>query len=244
MIIEYVRYRIADEARRPVFEEAYAAASAALDQSLHCLAYDLSRCHEEPARYILRIHWDSLDGHLQGFRKSAEFTSFLSAVKPFIDDIEEMQHYEATSVTAPESIYDAVGGASTFFRLARRMHETMKDDAVVGPLFVHAAPTHVPHLAMWLCEVFGGPKLYSETLDNIGPILRRHAGQDIAEEQRAAFAACAKRAVDAIIEDPRAAEAIARYMEWGTHVAVDNSKADHVPDTDAGVPTWDWDSTS
>ena len=97
MIVEYVRYKIAED-RRAAFEQAYDAAQASLQASPHCLAYELSHCVEEPDLYILRIEWDSMDGHLEGFRKSAAFQPFLQAVRPFYHDIEEMQHYEVTAV--------------------------------------------------------------------------------------------------------------------------------------------------
>jgi len=45
-------------------------------------------------RYILRIEWDSEEGHLQGFRSSPEFKAFFAAVQPFVKDIDEMRHYE------------------------------------------------------------------------------------------------------------------------------------------------------
>ena len=38
------------------------------------------------------------EGHLHGFRGSPEFRSFLGAVQPFFNDIEEMRHYESTGV--------------------------------------------------------------------------------------------------------------------------------------------------
>ena len=79
-------------------EAAYAEAQAALEASPHCLDYELARGHEEPERYILRIAWKSLEGHIEGFRKSSEFRTFLAAVRPFIPDIEEMKHYTVTDV--------------------------------------------------------------------------------------------------------------------------------------------------
>lgn len=99
MIVEYIRY-IVPEPRRAAFEGAYDEAQSSLAASPHCLAYELSRCVEDPTRYVLRIEWDSADGHLQGFRKSAEFRSFLALVRPFVGNIEEMRHYEPTPVRA------------------------------------------------------------------------------------------------------------------------------------------------
>ena len=97
MIVEYIRYTIAED-RRGAFEDAYRRAQWALSVSPHCLTYELARCVEEPAAYTLRIEWDSLDGHLQGFRRSPEFRAFFQEVRPFVDAIEEMRHYEVTSI--------------------------------------------------------------------------------------------------------------------------------------------------
>ena len=97
MIVEYVRYASPAE-RRADFEAGYGSAAAALDASPHCLAYDLARCAEDPTQYVLRIEWDSADGHMQGFRSSPEFRTFFAAVRPFVGDIAEMRHYEPTAV--------------------------------------------------------------------------------------------------------------------------------------------------
>jgi quinol monooxygenase YgiN len=95
MINEYIRYRI-DSARVAAFMESYTVAAEQLRLSSNCLGYELSRCTEAPEQFILRIQWDSADGHLQGFRKSAEFPPFFRAISPFVKDIEEMRHYERT----------------------------------------------------------------------------------------------------------------------------------------------------
>jgi quinol monooxygenase YgiN len=99
MVVEYVRYRISTDRQEP-FEAAYRDAARSLDASEHCLAYDLSKGVEEPEHYILRIEWDSLEGHEQGFRGSPEFQTFLAAVRPFVEDIEEMKHYDTTGIGA------------------------------------------------------------------------------------------------------------------------------------------------
>lgn len=99
MIIEYVRYRIA-EGRRDDFVKAYQQAAEWLEASAYCLGYELSQCEEEPDRFILRIQWTSTDDHMGKFRKSEEFKAFLPLIRPFIDDLEEMQHYQLTPVVS------------------------------------------------------------------------------------------------------------------------------------------------
>ena len=96
MIVEYTRYKI-DEKRRILFERAYDKAGEALRSSSHCLRYELSHCTEARDYYTLRIEWDSEEGHLNGFRNSSEFKTFLTLVQPYVKDIEEMRHYEVIS---------------------------------------------------------------------------------------------------------------------------------------------------
>lgn len=98
MIVEYIRYRIPRERQRQ-FEEAYTNASESLNVSKHCHMYELTHCAEEPELYILRIEWDSLDGHMKGFRSSPEFRDFFRYVQPFLNGIQEMRHYELTKVS-------------------------------------------------------------------------------------------------------------------------------------------------
>ena len=106
MIVEYIRYKLtpspaeSGESAVDAFVTAYRAAAPSLDASPHCLGYELSRCVEEEDRYILRIEWDSVEGHLAGFRRGPEFASFFTAIKPYIGQIEEMQHYNLTSVVS------------------------------------------------------------------------------------------------------------------------------------------------
>jgi len=66
----------------------------------HCLAYELSHCKEDADHYVLRIEWDSEQGHLKGFRSSPEFRSFFAAIQPYVKDIEEMRHYEVLQTSS------------------------------------------------------------------------------------------------------------------------------------------------
>lgn len=92
MVVEYIRY-VVPEARAAEFEQAYRQASAALDADTHCLAYEVARGVEEPAHFVVRIEWDSVAGHEEGFRASPHFGPFLAAVRPFFGEIQEMKHY-------------------------------------------------------------------------------------------------------------------------------------------------------
>jgi quinol monooxygenase YgiN len=93
MVVEYIRYSIPSQDAE-AFEADYAQAGRSLAASPHCNGYELSRCLDDPDCYMLRIEWDSVDGHMRGFRQSDEFRQFFAAIKPYVSHILEMRHYE------------------------------------------------------------------------------------------------------------------------------------------------------
>jgi len=93
MVVEYIRYTVPAE-QAAEFEDAYRKAGSLLDADPHCLAFEIARGIEQPEHFIVRIDWDSLEGHEQGFRTSPAFPQFFATVKPFFSEIDEMKHYE------------------------------------------------------------------------------------------------------------------------------------------------------
>lgn len=92
MVVEIIRYNIEPESSE-LFIQAYEEAGTYLQRSKHCLSYEVVQGIEEPGNFIVRIEWDSVEGHMQGFRAGPEFQSFFAAVKPFFHSILEMKHY-------------------------------------------------------------------------------------------------------------------------------------------------------
>jgi heme-degrading monooxygenase HmoA len=92
MVVEYIRYTV-PAARAASFVEAYRKAGEVLQSDPHCAAFEVARGVEEPEHFVVRIEWDSVEGHEQGFRASLGFREFYAAVRPFFADIEEMKHY-------------------------------------------------------------------------------------------------------------------------------------------------------
>lgn len=102
MIIEYIRYDLKTHTPDE-FLTAYQRASTALDSTPECLGYDISQCAEAANVFILRIDWTSADGHLKGFRGSANFRPFLQEIRPFMGEIAEMRHYQPTAIGKEKS---------------------------------------------------------------------------------------------------------------------------------------------
>ncbi len=99
MVIEYIRYHV-PAGRHEEFESAWSQAATALDESLFCLSYEIGHGVEQPDHYVVRIEWRSLEEHERAFRGSPGFGPFFQAVKPFLDQIEEMKHYVPTAITS------------------------------------------------------------------------------------------------------------------------------------------------
>jgi hemoglobin len=103
MVVEYIRYNVADQPRGEALQQAYANAARQLDLAPECLAYELTQCEEDAKSWILRIEWRSTEAHLNGFRKGPHFLAFLEAIRGFMPEIAEMRHYRLTNVQARKS---------------------------------------------------------------------------------------------------------------------------------------------
>jgi quinol monooxygenase YgiN len=93
MVVEYIRYTVPSD-QAVEFQKAYRRAGRVLDADSHCLRHEVARGVEEPEHFVVRIEWDSVQGHEQGFRSSPQFAEFFAAVRPFFSQIEEMKHYQ------------------------------------------------------------------------------------------------------------------------------------------------------
>lgn len=93
MIVEYIRYELEPE-RAEALVGAYQDAERVLASDPHSLGYDVARCVDEPGTVIVRMHWDSADGHLSGFLAGPAFPEFFGLVRPFVDGIADIRPYE------------------------------------------------------------------------------------------------------------------------------------------------------
>ncbi|GII81428.1 hypothetical protein Sru01_64100 [Sphaerisporangium rufum] len=245
MIVEYIRYRIPDD-RAAGFEEAYHRAAAFLARAPQCVDYELTRCVDEPAHYILRITWTSAEDHLGGFRKGDLFPGFLAEIRPYVEAIEEMRHYETTAVRGTggsvPTLYDWAGGAEAFERLTERFYQTVMADELLAPLFARMDPGHPRFVAMWLAEVFGGPARYTGERGGYPHMLGKHLNRGITEAQRRRWVALLADAADdvGLPDDPEFRAAFMGYIEWGTRLALANSQPGAAPVRQAPVPHWGW----
>jgi hemoglobin len=142
------------------------------------------------------------------------------------------------------TIFEAAGGAPAFEALARAHHARCLADPVLEHPFSHGIdPDHVPHLAAYWGEVFGGPPAYSTAIGEQTRLLRIHAGTNAEADLGPRFVACFTAALDdaAIPPDPDLRHSMRSYMEWATADVMSYAPAGSEVPGGLAVPRWSWD---
>jgi hemoglobin len=143
---------------------------------------------------------------------------------------------------APPTLYDWAGGAPALSRLTDAFYARVRADDVLAPVFAEMPPDHPEHVAVWLGEVFGGPPGYTEEHGGYRHMLAKHRGRALTEEQRFRWVRLISLAADeaGLPDDPEFRSAFAAYIEWGTRLALANSRPGADPVPEAPVPRWGW----
>ncbi|MEM6633871.1 MAG: antibiotic biosynthesis monooxygenase [Bacteroidota bacterium] len=93
MILELAILHIKEE-ESSAFEQSLEKAQAVIQQAEGYLGHQFQQCIEEPNKYILLIHWQSVEAHEEGFRKSALFTEWRGLIGTYFAAPPEVQHYQ------------------------------------------------------------------------------------------------------------------------------------------------------
>lgn len=120
-------------------------------------------------------------------------------------------------------------------------YDLVEQDELLSPLFGgRVDDEHRRRATLWWSEVMGGPAEYTEQLGGYERMLGRHLGLGITAEQRLRFVALVSRAAE-LPTDPEFRAAIIGYAEWGSRLAVHNSRRGAEVARHAPVPRWGWD---
>ena len=92
MITEIIRYNLA-ESQRELFVAQYQKAMALVESSGFAQDWEILQQVENPDLFQIIIRWKSVEAHMEGFRRAPEFGDFFALVKPYFNQILEMQHY-------------------------------------------------------------------------------------------------------------------------------------------------------
>lgn len=127
---------------------------------------------------------------------------------------------------APQTFYDAVGGADTFRTIVARFYEQVRDDEILRPMYPDEDLTAAEdRLRMFLEQYWGGPHTYSDQRGH--PRLRmRHSPFRIGLIERDAWLRCMRTAVASIdsatLDDAHRRELLA-YLEMAADAMVNSS---------------------
>jgi hemoglobin len=142
-----------------------------------------------------------------------------------------------------ESIYEHAGGYAGLHRFIDIFYGSVLADPLLQPLFGAGRPDHVDHLTAFEAESFGGPDAFTREL-GFAHLIDVHRGLKITEGQRARFVELYLAAADAagLPDDFAFREALRSHVEFGSHVAMQNSHAESDDQLHPlrEVPRWEW----
>jgi hemoglobin len=145
---------------------------------------------------------------------------------------------------AMETLYEHAGGDDGLHRLEALFYEKALADPVLKTQFSKRVPSHVEHLTWFTAESFGGPDRFTRELGFQYLIDLHRRLPEITDEQRKRFIEVYMEVLDeaGVPDDEPFRRAVRQHVEFGAHVAQQNSRAETEDDVYPlhQVPHWDW----
>ena len=141
------------------------------------------------------------------------------------------------------TLYEWAGGMAAFEKLTDVFYKKVLQDELLEPIFKHMDAKHQLHVAHFIAEVFGGPKMYSSNEGSHFKMIQKHLFRQLTEPHRKQWVKLLIEAADEIEvpDDPEFRSAFVAYIEWGTRIAVLNSNATgFVMNENEPMPKWNW----
>jgi hemoglobin len=145
------------------------------------------------------------------------------------------------------TLFEWAGDMQTFKKLFNLFYDKVLKDELLHEVFKNMSDEHIQHVAHFVAEVFGGPKLYT-TADNgsHAKMIGMHIGKMLTEEKRQRWVHLLIQTADelGLKNDPEFRSAFVGYLEWGTRIAVINSQLTINPMKHTEpMPKWGWGET-
>lgn len=150
---------------------------------------------------------------------------------------------EKVKKSTPPTLYEWAGGMHVFEELIVKFYDKVVEDELLKPIFEHMSEEHQKHVAHFIAEVFGGPKLYTKKGGSHHGMIQKHLSKHLTEKRRRRWMNLLLETADEINlpDDPEFRSAFVAYLEWGTRLAVINSNLTEVDMSDnEPMPTWGW----
>lgn len=140
------------------------------------------------------------------------------------------------------TLYEWIGGEAALKALIEEFYGRVLRDSELAPVFSKMGSDHPTHVAAFIGEVFGGPKIYSERFGGHADMIGHHMHRSLSEAQR-------RRWIGLLLDtyhdlglpsDPEFMSALVGYLEWGSRLAVINSQAGAPAPAQSPMPRWGW----
>jgi len=141
------------------------------------------------------------------------------------------------------TLYEWAGGMPIFEHLFNAFYDKVLNDDLLEPVFKHMSAQHRLHVAHFVAEVLGGPKIYSETEGSHFEMIKKHIQKFLTEQQRKRWMDLLLQTADELTlpDDPEFRSAFVAYLEWASRIAVLNSKNESVTESQQSpMPKWGW----
>ena len=140
------------------------------------------------------------------------------------------------------TLYEWAGGMSAIQRLMECFYKKVAGDGLLAEVFAHMGADHPNHVAHFVAEVLGGPPEYSARRGGHPHMISRHLDRHLTQDQRAQWVRLLLESADEVglPVDPEFRSALVAYLEWGSRLAVINSKPGVTVNPNAPMPHWGW----
>jgi CDGSH-type Zn-finger protein/truncated hemoglobin YjbI len=163
--------------------------------------------------------------------------------KPFCSGMHWYADFHDPPAPEQATLFQWAGGFPALLRLTRRFYEVhVPEDPLLSGLFSQMSPDHPERVASWLGQVFGGPSAYSDRYGEYDRMISQHLDKALTPEQRARWVLLLARSADEVglPADAEFRAAFTAYLEWGSRIALENSKPGVHPPPHMPVPRWWW----
>lgn len=151
------------------------------------------------------------------------------------------------NMSATPTLYEWAGGKNALEKLTAVFYEKVLKDELLYPVFKNMSAGHSKHVAHFIAEVFGGPEFYTQNdKGSHASMVAHHVGRMLTEVQRKRWMTLLLECADEIgmPNDPEFRSAVVGYLEWGSRLAVLNSKTNDNPvHPEEPMPKWGWGET-
>ena len=75
------------------FEKSFSQAQGIIAGMPGYISHELRRCLEDDHKYLLLVHWETLEDHKVGFRKSAQYQTWRELLHHYYDPFPTVEHF-------------------------------------------------------------------------------------------------------------------------------------------------------